>query len=228
MAARIAAEAERRHQLPRAALMLNASHTHCGPVVDEMLSVAYDLTKPQRDAIAAYTRDLESRIIGVIGDALGALVPARLRFGSGRMLVRRESPRAVHARWSRRSHRSGAARRARDAGRRSAGATPGSRPSTAALVALLDAPPAAFSKPTLAIVFGYACHNTTLQAGFTQFHGDYAGVAQAALQERHPGATAMFVSGCGADANPKPRGTIELVEQHGKALADAVDRALPR
>ena len=39
--------------------------------------------------------------------------------------------------------------------------------------------------------------------------------------------TALFVSGCGADANPKPRGTIELVQTHGAALADAVDRALP-
>ena len=57
----------------------------------------------------------------------------------------------------------------------------------------------------LAIVFGYACHNTTLQDGFVQFHGDYAGVAQAALEERHAGATALFVMGCGADANPRPR-----------------------
>ena len=66
MAATIAAEAERRYKLPRAALMLNASHTHCGPVVDEMLSVAYDLTQPQREAIAAYTRDLESRIVKAV------------------------------------------------------------------------------------------------------------------------------------------------------------------
>ena len=79
----------------------------------------------------------------------------------------------------------------------------------------------------MAIVFGYACHNTTLQDGFVQYHGDYAGVAQAALEARHPGVTALFMIGCGADANPKPRGTIELVQAHGIALADAVDRALP-
>ena len=60
-----------------------------------------------------------------------------------------------------------------------------------------------------------------------QYHGDYAGVAQSALEARHPGTTALFVAGCGADANPKPRGTIELVQSHGSALADAVDRALP-
>jgi hypothetical protein len=78
----------------------------------------------------------------------------------------------------------------------------------------------------LAIAFGYACHNTTLQDSFVQYHGDYAGVAQAALERRHPGATALFVAGCGADANPTPRGTVELVEAHGTALADAVDRVL--
>jgi hypothetical protein len=79
----------------------------------------------------------------------------------------------------------------------------------------------------MAIVFGYACHNTTLQDTFVQYHGDYAGVAQSVLEARHPGTTALFVAGCGADANPKPRGTIELVQAHGTALADAVDRALP-
>jgi neutral ceramidase len=39
-------------------------------------------------------------------------------------------------------------------------------------------------------------------------------------------AMAMFVAGCGADANPAPRGTMELVNAHGTSLADAVDRAL--
>jgi hypothetical protein len=76
------------------------------------------------------------------------------------------------------------------------------------------------------LLFGYACHNTTLPASFVSYHGDYAGVAKAELERRHPGATALFIQGCGADANPHPRGTIELVEQHGRALADAVDRAL--
>jgi hypothetical protein len=68
---------------------------------------------------------------------------------------------------------------------------------------------------------------TRVAAGFVQYHGDYAGVAQAALEQRHRGVTAMFMTGCGADANPDPRGTLELVQAHGTALADAVDRALP-
>jgi hypothetical protein len=75
-----------------------------------------------------------------------------------------------------------------------------------------------------AIVFLYACHNTTLS--FDQFCGDYAGFAQYALEERHPGATAMFALGCGADQNPLPRRTVELAQQYGTQLADAVDAVL--
>lgn len=77
-----------------------------------------------------------------------------------------------------------------------------------------------------AILFSYACHNTTLQATNVEWHGDYAGVAQAAIEAAHPGLTALFMTGCGADANPKPRGTFADVEQHGRALARAVTEAM--
>jgi len=77
----------------------------------------------------------------------------------------------------------------------------------------------------LAVLFGYACHNTTLGA-FYQYNGDYAGFAQIELEAKHPGAAAMFMIGCGADANPQPRGQLEHAEQHGKALAAAVEQVL--
>jgi hypothetical protein len=77
-----------------------------------------------------------------------------------------------------------------------------------------------------AILFSYACHNTTLQASNVEWHGDYAGVAQAAVEAAQPGVTALFMTGCGADINPKPRGTVADVEQHGRALAKAVTGAM--
>ena len=80
---------------------------------------------------------------------------------------------------------------------------------------------------TTAVLFSYACHNTTLPATHVEWHGDYAGVAQAAIEAAHPGVTALFMTGCGADANPKPRGTLADVQQHGEALAAAVRQALP-
>jgi hypothetical protein len=77
-----------------------------------------------------------------------------------------------------------------------------------------------------ALVFGYSCHNTTLQGDNYFIHGDYAGVAQQWLEKRYPESTAFFIAGTAGDANPHPRGTLELAVRHGQALARAVDRAL--
>ena len=77
-----------------------------------------------------------------------------------------------------------------------------------------------------ALLVSYACHNTTL--GFQKWHGDYAGSAMAELERRHPGANVLFTIGCGADINPGPRREERFVEEHGRALADAADRALAR
>ncbi|MEO8075825.1 MAG: neutral/alkaline non-lysosomal ceramidase N-terminal domain-containing protein [Acidobacteriota bacterium] len=195
MTGRVAAVVSRRHGIRRANLLFNASHTHCGPVVDEQLSVAYDLSPEQWAALRAYTTRLEANLATVIGDAVSRLRPARVAYGQDQ---------------------------ADFAANRRVKFTPLGPVDHSVPVLQVDDPDGA----PVAIVFGYACHNTTLQDTFVRYHGDYAGVAQAVLEKRHPGSIALFVAGCGADANPMPRGTLELVEAHGTALADAVDRAL--
>ena len=192
----VAAEAGRRYRLGRAQLLFNASHTHCGPIVDEQLAVAYDLTPERWAAIRAYTAALEAQLVAVIGAALERLQPAGVAFATGT---------AVFAR-----------------NRRVAFSADGPVDHTVPVLHVRTAAGA-----PLAIVFGYACHNTTLQDQFVEYHGDYAGVAQALVEKHHPGATALFLAGCGADANPHPRGTLALVNAHGAALADAVERSLP-
>ena len=192
---RVAAELERRHKLRRADLLFNASHTHCGPVVDEQLSVAYDLSPDQWAAIREYTADLERKLAAVAADALSRLRPARIGYARGTAAF---------------------------AANRRVKFTPDGPVDHSVPVLRVDGPDAS----PLAIAFGYACHNTTLQDDFVQYHGDYAGVAQAMLQRRHPGSVALFLAGCGADANPRPRGTLQLVEQHGTSLADAVEAVL--
>ncbi|HZV33865.1 MAG TPA: neutral/alkaline non-lysosomal ceramidase N-terminal domain-containing protein, partial [Verrucomicrobiae bacterium] len=77
-----------------------------------------------------------------------------------------------------------------------------------------------------AVLANYACHCTTLGGNFTNICGDWAGYAQEYIEAKHPGATAMMSIGCGADANPQPRGSLELAKQHGRELADAIERAL--
>lgn len=81
-----------------------------------------------------------------------------------------------------------------------------------------------------ALVANYACHCTTMGHQINAHHGDWAGHAQAFLEAEHPGATALITIGCGADANPNPRGGddfgLALSQRHGRALADGVKEVL--
>ena len=80
----------------------------------------------------------------------------------------------------------------------------------------------------LAILFGYACHNLTLPPTFCEYHGDYAGVAQAMLEKKFPGAPALFIAGTGGDQEPFPGGTPELTRRHGETLAAEVEQGISR
>ncbi|MBX2922614.1 MAG: neutral/alkaline non-lysosomal ceramidase N-terminal domain-containing protein [Chitinophagaceae bacterium] len=77
-----------------------------------------------------------------------------------------------------------------------------------------------------AVLFGYACHNTTLGGDYMKINGDYAGYAQLEMEASYPGITALFFQGCAGDINPEPRGTVELAEQHGKTLSAAVQKVI--
>ncbi|MBA2355715.1 MAG: neutral/alkaline non-lysosomal ceramidase N-terminal domain-containing protein [Acidobacteria bacterium] len=194
MSAHIGAEVARQHRLPRQRLLLAASHTHSGPVVDAQLSVAYDLTDAQQQAIDAYTQALGGQVVRVVGEALQARVPATLHLGEAT---------------------------AGFAANRRVQYSPDGPVDQRVPMLRVDV-----DGKARAVLFSYACHNTTLQGDNVEWHGDYAGVAQATLESRHPGLTALFMSGCGADANPMPRGTRALVTAHGEALAAAVSDRL--
>ena len=77
-----------------------------------------------------------------------------------------------------------------------------------------------------ALLVGYACHCTTLNGGFNQVCGDWAGYAQEYLEAAHPGAIAAVAIGCGADSNPHPRTGLNYAQQHGHSIADEVNRLL--
>jgi hypothetical protein len=61
---------------------------------------------------------------------------------------------------------------------------------------------------------------------FYLWSGDYAGLAGAYLEQKHPGAVALFWAGCGGDANPLPRSKVALLKAYGRELADAVEGVL--
>jgi putative membrane-bound dehydrogenase-like protein len=76
------------------------------------------------------------------------------------------------------------------------------------------------------VVVNYACHCTTIDPAENTISGDWAGFAQEAIERAHPGAIAMTVIGCGADANPAPRVIPGAAAEHGKAIADELERLL--
>ena len=75
-----------------------------------------------------------------------------------------------------------------------------------------------------AVLFGYACHPTTLS--FSTWCGDYPGFAQLEIEKNHPGTTALFVNTCGGDQNPLLRRSVELCQRYGHMLAVAVEEVL--
>jgi len=79
-----------------------------------------------------------------------------------------------------------------------------------------------------AVVVDYACHGTTLDSAFNKICGDWIGYAQQYIEQRHPGAVAMVMLGCAGDANPSPRGTLQLAQAHGREIAGEVDRLLQK
>jgi hypothetical protein len=78
----------------------------------------------------------------------------------------------------------------------------------------------------IAVVFGYACHNTTIPPGDRRYCADWAGFAKERLESMNPSAVAMFLAGAGADQDPEPTGSVEISQQHGRALASAVHETL--
>ena len=203
---RVAAELQRRQGLPRAAVMTNVSHTHCAPALEGNLRGIRILPPDGRARSVAYLAELERKMVQAAETALAALAPAQIGWGVDEATFgfnRRENPeKDVPA-------------------LRAAGKLKGPFDPRVPVLAVRGTDGA-----LRALLVSYACHNTTL--GILQWHGDYAGVAQLELERRHPGATVLFAIGCGADINPAPRRELVHVEAHGRALADAADRALSR
>lgn len=199
-------EVRRCYKLPPQCLLLNASHTHCGPAVRESKysiygNSFYGLSTEQIQQSRQYAETLQQKLLQLVGQAMEDLAPARLGY--------------THA-------RAGFAmnRRSRIEQGYRIQPNPDGPVDHDVPVLRVDSPDGKLR----AVLFGYACHCTTLS--FYKFCGDYAGFAQQYIEQAHPGTTAMFVAGCGGDQNPYPRGNLEYCMQHGRSLANAVEAAL--
>ena len=191
----VAARVEKLHGLKRHQFLINASHTHTGPVVWQNIPNLTVFPPAEQEKLLAYQRTFTDALVAAIGAALRDLAPATVEYAEGSVDF------AIN--------------------RRQAVSPTGPVDHTAPVLKITGA-----DGKLRALLFGYACHNTTLTAEIYQLSGDYAGLAAAELERRHRGATALFLMLCGADQNPNPRGTLELARKHGDALAAEVDRVI--
>jgi neutral ceramidase len=201
------AELRRQYRLERRDVMITFSHNHCGPRLGDDLIDYYPVEAGQEELVKEYTALMVQRLVAAVGEALANLAPARLESGEGRATF------AVNRRNNREPE------------------VPEMMAKGIPLKGPVDhtVPVLSVSRgdgQKVAILFGYACHPTTLS--FTKWCGDYPGFAQIEIEQSHPGALAMFVNTCGADQNPLPRRNVALCERYGKMLAAGVEEALQR
>lgn len=194
-------QAQERYGLEPASLLLNASHTHTGPEVRMNKEIPEGWSRKRTRETLRYLKFAEERIVDAIEKALENMEPSQLAYS--------------HARCGFAMNR----RRPQGGSFRNAPNPEGPVDHSVPLLAVT-----AESGDLKALLFGYACHNTVLSGD--QISGDYAGFAQEYLEEDHPGVTAMFLMGCGGDQNPYPRRKVRLAQEHGRALANAVEAAL--
>ncbi len=195
----------KQHGLERSQLMLTCSHTHSSPVLSGALYDCYPLDDAQRAIIDEYSKHLVDTVVATVNEALGAMTPATLWSGQG------SCDFAVN----RRKNREADVVKLRQQG------VPLRGPSDHDVPVLVVRTPE--GKPR-AVVFGYACHSTTL-CGY-EWCGDYSGYTQIELEKAHPGLQAMFYIGCGADQNPLPRRSVELCQKYGTMLTASVEAVL--
>ena len=202
----VARQLQQQSGIKRPRLVISVSHTHAGPSLTNWAPFLFsaDVSQPQQDRIDQYTRQLTGQLIEVARQALGNRrdgylfwTQGQVGFAANRRVVKDES-------WT------------------GFGVQPRG-PVDHRLPVLVAQ---GVDGQRMAVVANYACHCTTTGGDFNQIAGDWAGYAQEYIQQDHEPAVALITIGCGADANPEPRGSLDMCRQHARALADEVKRLL--
>jgi hypothetical protein len=207
MSDRVFETVSKKYGLDRSRIMFTFSHNHCGPRLGDDLIDYYPVEAEQERIVEAYTSKMVEACVGLVGAALADMAPATIETSEGKCTFavnRRENPEPKVPEMI-------------------AGGVPLKGPvdHTVPVMHIRGA-----DRSSKAILFGYACHPTTLS--FMTYCGDYPGFAQIEIEKRHPGAMALFVNTCGGDQNPLPRRQVELCEKYGRMLAEGVEEALAK
>jgi hypothetical protein len=191
----------------REQLAITATHTHTGPSLTGVLPFIFatPVTPAEQAVIDRYSRDLVTKLEQVALAALADRQPSRVAWGQGTAAFAANRRVLKDGQWT------------------AFGVNPSGAVDHDVPVLAVRAPDGRLR----AVLVNYACHATTLEGKHNVVHGDWPGLAQALVEQRHPGAVAMVAIGTGADANPNPRGGgFADAERHAREIAVEVDRLL--
>ncbi len=194
------------HGTRRENIVFCSTHTHCGPdLVSELSNIfATPLSEEEIAAGQRYKQQLKEGIIKAVDLALADLVPAKLAYAVGHSTFAANRRVLKNGRWT------------------GFGVQPdGPVDHTVPMLRIADA-----EGNVRGVVFNYACHGTTLGGDHYRINAEWCGYAATNLEATYPGAVALCTIGCGADANPEPRGSLDATKIHGRSLAVEVKRVL--
>jgi hypothetical protein len=203
----IAKQLEAKFKVARDHFVLCATHTHAGPHLPIGLTNIFEtpLTDEERRRGMEYVDFAKARIVEVVGHAIDDLKPAALSLGTGQVGFAANRRVLKDGKWT------------------GFGVNPNGPTDHTVDVLKIVSPD---DGQLRGVVFNYACHATTLGGDYYRINGDWPAIAAEQIEADNAGATALSIIGCGADANPEPRGRAEQAKAHGKAMGDEVERVL--
>jgi hypothetical protein len=202
----VAKRLQAKAKIRRERLVTCATHTHCAPALASGIDFIFGKPIPadQRDRIERYTRELTDAMEEVALQALAARAPGQLAWGEGTVGFAANRRVLKKGKWV------------------GFGVNPNG-PVDHSLPVLRVTDPAGKVR---AVLVNYACHCTTLGGEFNKICAEWAGYACDEIERQHPGATALAIIGCGADANPEPRRNLDDAKDHAAAVAKETERLL--
>ncbi len=208
----LAARLKKKLGVERAQLAVCVTHTHTGPALQSMLVDTYfgsKMSQAEKDRVKVYTNHLLDLMEQLVLNAFENRKPSKLAWSEGKVGFAINRRMVRNGKW--------------------AGMRPNPKGSVDHALPVMTV--SGDDGKLRAVFLNYACHNTTYGPKFTKIHGDWAGAAAKMIEDKHPDSVALIALGCGGDANPEPRGVsdgFEVVNRHGKAVADEVERLLSR
>lgn len=202
----IANRLQKDHGIPRERFVLCTTHSHTTPALAHGLTniFAVPFTPEETAKTQAYTDSLAEKVVQSVAVAIKDLQPAQVFRGEGKAAFAANRRVLTNGKWT------------------GFGVTAGAPVDhSLPLLKITDA-----AGKLRGVVYNYACHATTLGPDHNRVNGDWPGISATYLEEQNLGTVFLSIIGCGADANPEPRGKLEMAEAHGRAAAVAVQQAL--